>query len=83
MQGTENRIAALEQANPPREELTIIRHFVSPGHVNDEILRICGDGGQLWERLPGETEKELFDRAKREVKRNELGIAQLSADDGE
>lgn len=83
MQTLEKRIAALEQANPPTEELTIIRRIVWPGHLDAEISRLRSGAGEAWERLPGETEQELVDRASREVKRNAFGVARLVSGDGE
>lgn len=81
MQGTENRIAALEKANPPTDDITIFLKFVSPGHLDDEVFRIKTIEGQRWERLPGETQQELIDRASREVKRNEWHAATIMSDD--
>jgi len=81
MQTIERRIAALEQANPPADEMTLIRRFVSPGHLHAETYRLRADDGQIWERLPGETEQAFTERASKEVKRNEWGIGCLSTDD--
>lgn len=81
MQTIEKRIAALEQASPPAEGMTIIRRFVSPGHLDAEIHRLRGDDGELWERLPGETEQAFIDRASGEVKRNPWGTAGLVSEE--
>ena len=83
MQPIERRIAALEQANPPADELTIIFKSVSPGRLNAEIHRLRDDDGKLWTRLPGETEQELIDRASLEAKRSPWGVARLIGDDAE
>lgn len=78
----EHRVSALESANPPADELTIIRHIVSPELANSEIHHLRDDDGKLWTRKPGETEQELIDRASLEVKRNAIGVARLIGDDG-
>lgn len=83
MQSLENRIAALETANPPADGFTIIRRIVSPGHLDAEIHRLRDDDGKLWTRLPGETEQELIDRASLEAKRSPWGVARLIGDDAE
>ncbi len=81
MQAIEKRIAALEQASPPADGMTIIHRIVKPGHLDAEIHRLRGDGGELWERLPGETEQAFIDRASGEAKRNEWGFAGLASED--
>lgn len=84
MQKLEKRIAALEATSTPADDLTIIRRFVSPGHLDAEIHRLHDDDdGKLWTRQPGETEQELIDRASLEVKRTPWGIASLTADGAE
>ena len=80
MQRLEKRIAALEATSAPADEMTIIRRFVSPGHLDAEIHRLRDDDGKLWTRQPGETEQALIDRASLEVKRTPWGIASLTAD---
>ena len=80
MQRLEKRIAALEATSAPADEMTIIRRFVSPGHLDAEIHRLRDDDGKLWTRQPGETEQELIDRASFEVKRTPWGTARLTAD---
>jgi hypothetical protein len=77
MQTFERRIAALEQANPPAQELTIIRRIVVPGHLDAQVCRLRADNGQLWTRQPGETEQGLIERASQEVSRPEWGAARL------
>lgn len=83
MQRLEKRIAALEATSAPADDLTIIRRFVSPGHLDAEIFSLCDDDGKLWTRQPGETEQALIDRASLEVKRTPWGIASLKADGAE
>ena len=83
MQNLEKRIAALEATSAPADEMTIIRRFVSPGHLDAEIHRLRDDDGKAWMRQPGETEQQLIDRASLEVKRTPWGIASLTADDAE
>jgi hypothetical protein len=83
MQQNLKRIAALERANPPDDDLTIIRHIVTPGNLDAALNRIRADDGQLWNRLPGETEQTLIDRAAKGVKRNQWHAAILLTDDGE
>lgn len=77
MKTLDRRIAALEQANPPADELTIIRRIVSPGHLDAEIHSLHDDAGTRWTRQPGETEQALINRATREVERNQWGNALL------
>ena len=81
MQALERRISALEKANPPDDGLTVIRRFVSADHVEAEIQRLSANDGQHWTRHPGETERELIDRASSEVKRTLQGFACLTAHD--
>jgi len=83
VQTLQRRIAALESANPPDENLTITRRIVSPGHLDAEIFRLRSGAGEAWERLPGETEQKFVDRASREVKRSACGVARLVSGDGE
>lgn len=83
MQSLEKRIAALEVISAPADDMTIIRRFVSPGHLDAEIQRLRDDDGRLWTRQPGETEQALIDRASLEVKRTPWGVASLTADDAE
>ena len=64
MQNLERRIAALERtvstAIPP-----MFIHYVGLGKTDQGIQSVWGCGGR-WERLPGESEDELKERAKRE-----------------
>ena len=81
MQTFERRIAALELAEVPDDQLTIIRRFVTPGQLDAEIYRLKSDDGDLWEREDDETEQELIARATLAVRRNDWGVASLSSDD--
>jgi hypothetical protein len=83
MPNIERRIAALEAKIAPTDEITIIRKFVRPGHLDAEIYRLRDDDGKLWMRQTGESEQELIDRASLEVKRTPWGVASLTANDGE
>ena len=83
MQSLEKRIAALETTSAPADDMTIIRRFVSPGHLDAEIHRLRDDDGKAWMRRPGETKQQLIDRASLEVKSTPWGIASLTADDVE
>ncbi len=78
MQTIKARIAALEQATPQVEEVTIFRSYVTPGHLDDEIYLLTADDGHSWKRQPGETQEEFFDRASKEVARSPWGVACLS-----
>lgn len=81
MKRLEQRIEALERIEKTTDEVTIIRRFISPGNLNPPTNSIHGPDGQLWERQPGESEEELIERAKREAKRNQWGVAVLTADE--
>jgi hypothetical protein len=81
MQKLDKRVEALEKTQPPVENLTIIRRFVSPGFLNEEIRCLSDDFGNRWDRQPGETEQELIDRASSEVRHNAWGVGQLSTKD--
>ncbi len=78
MQNLERRVSDLEKAQPPARGMTIIRRFVSPGHLNAEIDHISDDAGNKWTRQPDETEKAFTDRAKSETLANPWGIKCLS-----
>lgn len=64
MQSLDHRVAALERtvstSIPP-----MFIHYVGLGETDKEIQSVWGCGGR-WERLPGETEQELKERAKLE-----------------
>lgn len=83
MLNLEKRIAALEATKAPADDFTIIRRYVTPGHLDGEIFSLRADEGKLWTRQPGETEQALIDRATLEVKRTAWGVAILTADDAE
>lgn len=78
MQNLEKRVAALELATPQADDLTIIRRYVRPGRLDDEIYLLTDGDGNAWTRQPGETEDALIDRASKEVKRSARGIGCLS-----
>lgn len=65
MQSTERRIAALEKARPSSIGPFFI-YFVGLDTEGSEIERIT-KGHQEWLRQPGETERDLKDRAIREA----------------
>lgn len=77
MQTLDRRVSALEAANPPAEELTIIRRIVWPGHLGAEIDHIRDGDGREWTRQPGETEAAFADRATSETRPNKRGIKGL------
>jgi hypothetical protein len=52
---------------------------VRPEHPDVEIQYLEGEGGERWDRRPGETEQALIGRASKEAKRNEWGVARLLA----
>lgn len=79
MQAIEKRIAALEQASPPTDELTIIRRIVWPGHLDAEIDHIREDDGNEWTRRPGETETAFTERAAGQTLANKWGVKCLIA----
>lgn len=79
MQAIEKRIAALEQASPPADGMTIIRRIVWPGHLEAEIDHIRDDDGNEWTRHPSETEAAFTDRATCETQPNEWGVKSLIA----
>ena len=81
MQTLEKRVAALEQASPGTNDITIIRRFVDPGHLDAEIHSLRAADGELWTRQPGEAEQELIDRATVAVTRNGSGFAILTMAD--
>lgn len=83
MHNLEKRIAALEVARVPTDEITIIRRLVRPGHVDAEIQRLTDEAGLIWERTPGETEQALMDRATLETKPNAWAVRSLTGDTAE
>jgi hypothetical protein len=77
----EKRLEALEASAPPIVGRVTIVTFVKPGRVEWELRRICtalaADEGQQWKREPGETERELRERATREAPRDAYGASLL------
>ena len=57
--------------------MTNIIRFIKPGHLDAEIQALHTEEGQSWQRLEGETQQELIDRATHEVKRTAWGVAAL------
>jgi hypothetical protein len=78
MLNLEKRIAALEASTAPTEGLTIIRRFVSPGHLDAEINHITDDQGNEWTRQDGETEEAFTDRAASQTPANPHCIKSLN-----
>ena len=68
MLNLKKRIAAPEATTSTADDLTIIRHFMSPGHLDDETFCLCDSNNNQWTRQPNDTEQELKDRATTEVK---------------
>jgi hypothetical protein len=79
MKTIEQRLLKLETANPPTDELTIIRRIVWPGHLDAELDRIRDDTGQEWTRQPGESETTFTERAANETQPNKWGVKSLIA----
>ncbi len=73
MQNLERRVAVLETANPPTDEMTIIHCIVSPGHLDAEIDHIRDEAGREWTRQEGEAEAAFTDRAIAETPPNKYG----------
>lgn len=79
MQNLEKRITALETANPPADDLTIIRRIVWPGHMDAEVDHIRDDDEHEWTRQPGETEAAFIERADNATQPNKNGVKRLIA----
>ena len=79
MHGTKQRLSALERANPPADEITIIHRVVSPGHLDAEIDHIRDYDGNAWTRQPAESEAAFNDRAMNETQPNKWGAKGLIA----
>lgn len=81
MQSTEKRLAALEQANPAARDTVIIIRYDCPKEPGRELFNLKGDYSdtprQHWTRQPGEAVKDFTDRASKEAKRNQYGVAML------
>jgi hypothetical protein len=81
MSTIERRVSALEQASPGERDTVTITRFQNPSELSRELFNLEGDYGvnprRHWERAPSESEKTCTDRASKEVKRNEYGIAML------
>ena len=79
MQAIEKCIAALEQASPVRDQMTVIWR-VRTEQLDAEIHRLSADDGEVWTRQPGESEAAFEDRATLSVKRTASGSGWLIAD---
>lgn len=69
------RIEALEALTPRREVVTIVRFFAAGAEAAEPTRFRTIDGAQRWAREPGESAEELLERASREVRRNDWGLA--------
>lgn len=72
----EKRIDALEQATVSKTDTVMFIHFVGLGETDKEIQSLTRHD-ERWERLPGETEQELKERATKEAKPNPNPIGAL------
>lgn len=63
MQSIDKRIAALEEVGKPRDQITIIRRIVSPGHLDAELNHMFDHLGNEWTRQRGESQSEFTARA--------------------
>lgn len=65
--------------------VTILRTMVEPGAAGPRALPLLAlrSGAQRWRREAGEAEQDFIERAKREVTRNERGVAALVQDETE
>jgi hypothetical protein len=63
----------------------IIIEFETPGDIGREMFKLKCAYDQLprqqWTRQPNESEQDFVDCAKKEVKRNEYGVAKLFQED--
>lgn len=74
---TEQRIAALENAQTPSEGMTIIRRMVAHGHLDAEIDHIRDAHGSEWTRQHGEAEAAFTDRAASKTPPNSWSVKSL------
>ena len=74
----EKRIEALETAGAIGvAPITNIVRFIKPGRLDAAIEALHTKSGQSWQRMEGETQQELIDRATYEVERTAWGAALL------
>lgn len=74
------RIASLEQKVAQSMPITIICNFVSV-RWRDGMIFVIRDGlGNVWNRLPNESESEFKSRVADKANRNVHGVALLMAD---
>jgi dihydroxyacid dehydratase/phosphogluconate dehydratase len=80
MQSLDKRITALEQATHHSDTVIIIR-YDCPKAPGREMFNLQGDytdtPRQHWTRQQGESVNDFTDRASKEVKRNQYGVAML------
>lgn len=82
MSNLANRVASLEKLSPTDMKKVWLISFIDPRIPGAEIHKLrqdlaATDDGKVWLRHEGETEREFLDRAEREVKFNEWGMATL------
>ena len=75
-QSLEERISALEQAQPQGVKVIFII-FGSLGEQDKELAYIRDNYGNHWHRLPNETEEAFKERATSETPRKENQVAML------
>lgn len=76
------RITALEvTAHGPATFAAIVRVIVSPGNPSPDINRVRDHHGVEWLRQPGETAKELQDRAIAASRLTTKGLSRLIAEE--
>lgn len=75
MRTLDRRITALEHTIVPTDEITTIMRI----EAGAEIDIVTGRDGQIWMRLPAESERTFLDRACREAKREQGETIRLIA----
>lgn len=75
----ERRVAALERAEFSSYGMVLLVKFMAPGRLAEEISHLDGDTGESWDRLPGESQEALIDRATSEARRSPFGVVLLFA----
>jgi len=82
MNSLDKRITMLEvTARGPDTFDAIVRVIVSPGNPNPDINRVRDHHGGEWLRQPGETARELQDRAIAAARLTTKGVLQLIAEE--
>lgn len=72
------RLSRLEAGSSGAQPLVIFLQGYRSPNDSKQPQAIVGDAGQRWERMADESEQELKERASREAKRNQLGVALLA-----